>query len=383
MSDPNSNGKIKIAHIVNSLGIAGKELGILKLIDHMNPEQFDSTIVVLNQVYFEKIGEVLSRYRVIHLDEPPGNHLGLPLKLARLFREHRFDIVHTHSWGTLLEGVLGAKLAGVRAVIHGEHGTFPEKFPHRVIQRLFWGMTDGVLSVSDVLGKKLSEITRFDNRRIQVILNGVDAAKFYPSPQLRRTFRERFHFREEQFVVGTVGRLHRIKNNPMVVRGLAHLRAEGQTVEFAHVGGGDFAEKLSLELQSLADARGVAAHLHLLGYQSEMNMIYNGFDVFTLTSFSEGCSNVIQEAMLVGKPVVATRVGGNSELVRDGITGFLVESDDDRAWAESVAKLCRDRNLLKKMGEAARAFALENFAVEKMTAAYEKMYYAAYQRNGK
>lgn len=383
MSDPNSNGKIKIAHIVNSLGVAGKELGILKLIDHMNRERFDSSIVVLNQVYFDKIGALLSQYQVIHLDEPPGNHPGLPLKLARLFRENRFDIIHTHSWGTLLEGVLGAKLAGVRAVIHGEHGTFPEKFPHRVIQRLFWRMTDGVLSVSDVLGKKLSEVTRFDNRRIQVILNGVDASKFYPSAELRRTFRERFQFREAQFVVGTVGRLHRIKNNPMVVRGLAHLRAEGQTVEFAHVGGGDFADKLGAEWQTLANSLGVGSHLHLLGYQSEMNMVYNGFDVFTLTSFSEGCSNVIQEAMFAGKPVIATRVGGNSELVQHGVTGFLVESDNDREWAEAVGKLYRDRALLEKMSHNARAFAMENFSVEKMAAAYERMYLAAYRKNGK
>ncbi len=379
MSEQSSNGKIKIAHIVYGLGGAGKELGILKLIDHLDAHRFDSYLVVITRINAKEIKD-LDRYQIIHLNVGRGNQPDLPLKLAKVFRKHHFDIIHTHSWGTLVEGVLGAKLARSRAIIHGEHGTFPRKFPHSLAQRIFWGMTDRVLSVSDVLGKQLSAATRFNNEKIGVILNGVDSRIFFPSKSLRAEFRRRFQFRDNDFIVGTVGRYNPVKNFPMMIRGIAPLIQEGEDVKFTHVGGGRQEEKDSAVLQNLATELGVNEHVHLLGFQSEVNMIYNGFDVFTLTSFSEGCSNVIQEAMFAGKPVIATNVGGNPELVRDGVTGFLVESNNDEQWADALRKLKRDPALLKRMGENAREYALANFSLQKMIDAYEQVYLNVYRK---
>jgi len=379
MSEHGSNGKIKVAHIVYGLGGAGKELGILKLVAHLDAQRFESYIVVITHINMKEINS-LDRFNIIHLNVGKGNQPDLPLKLAKVFRKHRFDIIHTHSWGTLLEGVLGAKLARSPAIIHGEHGTFPQKFPHSLVQRIFWGMADRVLSVSDVLGKQLSATTRFNNEKISVILNGVVSQNFFPDAVLRAEFRRRFHFRDDDFIVGTVGRYNPVKNFPMMVRGIAPLIQTGEIVEFAHVGGGWQAEKDGAALKNLAAELDVSAQVHLLGYQSEVNMIYNGFDVFTLTSFSEGCSNVIQEAMFAGKPVIATNVGGNPELVQDGVTGFLVESDNAAQWADALRKLKSDPALLKRMGENAREYALKNFSLKKMIDSYEQVYLDVYRK---
>ena len=370
---------IKIAHILNDLGAAGKELGVLKLIDHLDGEEFQSHLVVINKVKNEQFSS-LKKYHIIELNQPPGNHPFLPLKLSKIFRQEGYDIVHTHSWGTLVEGVLGAKLAFVKAIVHGEHGTFPQKYPHRHLQRIFWGMVDQLLSVSDELAKKLANITGYPYSKIRTILNGVDKSKFYPSAELRQKFRQKFGFSKDQFIVGTVGRFNKVKNNPMIVRGLAPLIKSGLLMDFAHIGGGVYTDTLGKTLMELADSFEVGAHVHLLGLQTEMNMIYNGLDVFTLTSFSEGCSNVIQEAMMVGKPVVATRVGGNPELVQDGVTGFLVESDDHEGWAEAIRKLRTNPRLVKEMGENAREFALKNFSLDVMVHAYADVYRTVLKR---
>ncbi len=380
MSRKNGKGKIKIAHILNCLGGAGKELGILKLIDHMNRDIFDSYLVVIDKVY-SHIAPRLDPYKIIHLNAGEGNQIDLPFKLAKVFRKNKFDIIHTHSWGTLVEGVVGAKFARSPAIIHGEHGTFPEQFPHTLVQRFFWGRADKMLSVSGLLGKKLSQATKFDNRKIHVILNGVDHSKIFPSEDKRREFRQKFGFKEDDFIAGTVGRLNRVKNHPMIVRGISNIIKKGEAVEFALVGGGSLVDSLGKELKMLAAELDVTQHFHFLGYHKDMNMVYNGFDVFTLTSFSEGCSNVIQEAMFAGKPVIATNVGGNPELVQDGETGFLVDSDNDHQWSEVLRTLKNNPSVLKKMGVQSYEYAQNHFSLAKMVNSYEAVYLEACGRN--
>ncbi|NIU00636.1 MAG: glycosyltransferase, partial [Nitrosopumilaceae archaeon] len=83
----------------------------------------------------------------------------LPYRISRILRTFNFDIVHTHAWGTLIEGIVGAKMAGVPIIIHGEHGTFPQQLTHKYLQQFFWRMTDRLLSVSRELGKKLASAT--------------------------------------------------------------------------------------------------------------------------------------------------------------------------------------------------------------------------------
>lgn len=373
MQNEQSNKKIKVAHVMNTIGGGGKELGILKLIRHMDTSQFHNELVILNKIYENQVPD-LDRFNIVELQIPAGNHPGTPFKLAKLFREKQYDIVHTRSWGALVEGVLGAKFARSPVIIHGEHGTFPEKFPHSLIQRIFWDRADCILSVSDVLGKKLSAVTGFDNRKVQVILNGVDENLFFPDTDLRTEFRRRFGFGESDFIVGAVGRFNPVKNFPMIIKGVQPLVQTNDIIELAHVGGGNMSEKIGKELQTLSESLNVTKHVHFLGFQKEVNLMYNGFDVFTLTSFSEGCSNVIQEAMFAGKPVVATAVGGNVELVIDGKTGFLVESNNHQQWADSIRKLRNNPDLLREMGENSRKFAQENFSLKKMVSSYQQLY---------
>jgi len=369
--------KIRLAHLLNNLGPAGKELGILKLVENLNPEVFDTTLVVTNVVNSKGLLD-LSRFKIIHLKMGKGNHFNLPLKLARIFKDSNFDLLHTHSWGTLIEGIVGAKLARVPFIIHGEHGTFPMNFPHNYIQRVFWGLADQVLSVSGELSKRLSAVTHFPEDKIEVIINGVDERKFYPSQKLRIEFREKFNFEETDFIVGIVGRLCHVKNQAMLVRSIAHLVRQGIGIKAVLIGDDLNKEKYQNRLEKLASELEVTKNIHFLGFNKDINLILNGIDVFALTSLSEGCSNVIQEAMFAGRVVIATNVGGNPELVRNNHTGILVESNNDAELSEALKKLMEKPSELKRMEQNAREYALKFFSLRKMVKSYEDIYVEAF-----
>ena len=366
--------KIKVVHLVNDLVPAGKEIGILKLVKHLDNRVFDSSLVVFRGIIALDVND-LSEYNFVCLNKRQGNDLKLPFKLASFFNRHKPDIVHTHSWGTLVEGVLGAKMGRVPIIIHGEHGTFPQTPLHLLIQRFFWNRADVVLSVSDKLKDILSSAVGFPSERIQVILNGVEADKFYHSDELRKLFYERFNFSFGDFIVGTVGRLNSVKNQQMLIRAAAELKNGGESVHFVLIGIGERRE----ELEELVRQLDVKKNVHFLGYQKDVNLVLNGMDVFTLTSFSEGCSNVIQEALFAGIPVIATNVGGNPELVKDGFNGYLVDSNDHKTLAQKILMLKKQPELLGKLRENALSLSHTDFSLKRMVDQYGELYMKAYQ----
>lgn len=361
--------KIRLAHLVHVIGPAGKELGILKLIDHLDQEKFEIFIVVIGVIY-EGPTINLPKEQVICLDHPGGNSIALPLKLRKIFSDYRFDIVHTHSWNTLLEGVIAAKLAGIPMIIHQEHGTFPQGNLHCRLQNFFWRRADKMLSVSGELNKKLAAKTGFPLENIQAILNGVDDKRFYPDDKLRQNFREKFGFSNQDFIIGTVGRMATVKNHAMLLRAAAKLLHQGEALKIVITG---FPTN-ETDIAALARELNIEAHLHLIGYQAEINMILNGFDIFTLTSFSEGCSNVIQEAMFAQKAIIATNVGGNPELIIDEQTGLLVASDDDAQLANAIQRLKKNRIEHESLAKNARNYAMTTFTLNKMVRSYEQVY---------
>lgn len=369
------NKKLRIVHVVNEISPAGKEIGIIKLAKNLPAERFTSIIISLSGTYSFGILD-LQEVEILSLGKKNGNDWSIPFRLSEIMRERQADIVHTHSWGTLAEGLLGAKLARIPVFIHGEHGSFPQGWKHRIAQRLLWRRADRVLAVSGELGDRMAAATGFPRERVRVILNGVNDAAFFPSPALREEFRGRFGFSADDFIVGAIGRFSEVKNQRMLLLAAAELIRRGERLHIALVSRG----KKEQELRQLSSSLGIAPFTHFLGFQNHVNLALNGFDVFALTSLSEGCSNVIQEAMFCSRAVIATRVGGNPELIEDGVSGLLVESNDHRQLAEKILLLKGDNDLRTRLGENARRVALEKFPLRRMIREYETLYLEAYRQ---
>ena len=364
--------KIKLAHLINFMSPAGKEIGIVKLLNALDSDQFETTLIVTDKM-FDQLGLDLNKTKLIVLDKKRGNDLNIYFKLYHLFKAEQFDIVHTHAWGTLVEGILPAKLARVPVVIHGEHGTFHKDFKRKVVQKLFFNWADYLLTVSDVLADEISATIGIKRSKLHAILNGVDVEKFAPNEQQRMFYREEHNFNDKDFIIGTVGRPKPVKNQQLMIRALKELLPKFPSTHFVIIGDTPLNSQKGY-LRSLAEKLGIDDHVHFLGGKQDIPGYLNMFDLFVLPSLSEGCSNVLQEAMATGLPIVASNVGGNPELIRHGENGLLFDVHDLNDFVSQLTRLMKDEKLREKYGQNARRSAVRDFSLQTMISAYSEFY---------
>jgi len=371
--------KIRIAHVTGWLHFAGKENGIVNLVNGLDPEIFENYIFT-----FVKGGPLThrvdpARCRVVELGDKLGGDYKLYFKLAQEFRRHRIHIAHTHSWATLLEGVIGARMARVPFIIHGEHGTLKaDSKLHILLQRWIWRTTDEVLSVSEVLRENLYKTFTFPKERIRVVVNGVDLSRFDFSKN-GIDYKAQLGVPADALVFGTVGRFVPVKSYPTLLRASQKVFREIPNAYLVVVGEGPLQDELLKLVRELE----IVDRVKFLGWRKDVPEILRGVDVYALASESEGMSNTILEAMASGRPVVTTNVGGNPELVVDGETGLLVPSLNPEALAAAIAKLLREPKLRRQLGENGRRRVEEQFSLEAMVRNYAKVYREVFNRRFK
>jgi len=358
---------IHIQHVVLSLQPGGLENGVVNVVNRLNPNRFRSSVCCLQQA-----GGFAARLSAVELaihemGKRGGIDFFLPLRLANLFRRTKPDIVHTRNADAFFYGFLGAKMAGVRSVIHSEHGrTFGERRLRYLVQREFSRYTDVVFSVSEQLKRDLVARIGIPANRIRVIYNGVDFDKFASTQ--RDQSRAQLGVRSDEFLVGSVGRLVRVKNFPLLLRAIC---APGMNkVIVALVGDGP--ERKALEV--LARSLEISERVRFLGHRDDVADLLAAMDVFVLPSISEGMSNTLLEAMAAGIPAVASDVGGTPEIVRDGIDGLLFESGNLTALRDKLQRVLADGALRMCFAEAGRIRVLRDFSMEAMITSYEKLY---------
>lgn len=366
-------GTIKVLHVVQSLEPGGLENGVVNLVNGLGP-RFEVHIYCVRRV--GAFAERISRPGTLIVDGAYRGSIRESVRGIRDFcREREIDLVHTHGWGTFLVGALAAKLARVPRVINGEHGViYADTLKRRALQCLLMNLVDLNLSVSEDLRREIMGRFWVRGNNIRTIENGVDTGRFRVAPQERLALRRELGIAPDCFVVGSVGRLVPVKDYPTLVRGFARLRGLLPEREARLVLVGDGAERGRLE--ALAQELGVAGEVVLAGYREEIPAFLNLFDLFVLTSEKEGMSNTILEAMACGKPVLATRVGGNQDLVRDRVTGELFGYRDVEALGDALARLAGDRALLEKYGQNALEKIERENSLEAMVRNYEKAYCA-------
>lgn len=360
-------GPVRVMHVVFALHPGGMEHGVVKLVNGLDRAQVESSICSTTP------GGALTplvsaTVPVYELRRKAGNDPSLVWQLYRVFRRARPHIVHTHAWGTLIEGWIAARLARVPVVIHGEHGTLQGKRYQLRVQRHAWSRVDRVLAVSSRLAEKLAAATGFPLDRIQVIRNGVDLARFGTTD--RAAARHALGIDEKTVVIGTAGRLVPVKDHATLLEALALMAARGVRCQALIAGDGPLREALDAKARAL----GLADRVRWLGHRPDIEGVFAALDVFVLSSSSEGLSNTILEAMASGVPVVATRVGGADELVEDGVSGVLVAPESAAALAQGLERFVADRALRAAAGAAGRHRALTAFGIDRMLQDYLALY---------
>jgi len=368
-----------VVHVIHHLVIGGLENGLVNLINCMPEARYRHSIVCVKDY-----SDFRNRIRrpdvdVIALHREEGRPIKLYRQLYRVFKALKPAIVHSRNM-TGLDSLLPATLAGVPIRIHGEHGrdmNDPDGSNRKYLwlRRLHRPFVQHYITVSSDLERYLVERVGIGARRITQIYNGVDAKHFAPAAGYRRVPIPDGPFTGEGlFVVGTVGRLQPIKDQVTLVRAFARARAldprAGGSMRLAIVGEGTERTTIERTMQE----NGLSEWVWMPGARTDVAQVLRGFDLFVLPSRGEGISNTILEAMATGLPVIATRVGGNPELVADGSTGVLVPAGDPEMIAKAILGYIRDPAYRAAHAAAARRRTEECYSLETMVASYAALY---------
>ncbi|MDA8163951.1 MAG: glycosyltransferase [Desulfobacteraceae bacterium] len=292
-------------------------------------------------------------------------------RLVRFLREERIEVIHSHS-GCIMYAALAGKLAGVRRIVHTEHGRYLPDSRGRIWEdRIFSRLIDSYVCVSADLERYMRGIIRVPASKLATIINGVDTRRYRSYGEDGRAALRRQHgYGPDEVVVGTVCRLIPKKNVEFLLDWLLSRREDGRRYRLAVIGDGPSLPRL----QKMAAARPEA--IRLLGMRSDVADWMNVFDVFALPSLTEGTSLTIMEAMASELPVVVSEVGGNKEIVTHERTGFLYPVNDMAAYSGLVDRLAASPGLRRELGARARQDMEARFSMNAVLGRYEALYAA-------
>lgn len=366
------NEVIKVIHIVFSLEYGGLERIAIELAKHLNSGRYNVSICCL-----DTLGELTAEARangieVFLVKRRPGPDFTLPIRLAHILRKRKADVVHTHNMGPLLYGTLGARLAGVPVVINTRHGRAPKR-----TNAYIWKANDAIIAISQDARDEIVKWNHIRLDKLKVIYNGIDNDR-YSSEKTGDTIRQNLNIESGAMVVGTVARLSEEKDQFTLLDAFAKVISELQNVYLVIAGDGP----LRKDLESHASDLGISQRVRFLGFRDDISSILRILDLFVLSSTSEGISLTLLEAMAAGLPIVATKVGGNPEVVIDGTTGFLVAPKKPAEMAEAIYNLLSDKKLAREMGDAGKKRVEEKFSLERMAKEYKEVYEECLARKG-
>ncbi len=384
-----------IVHVVHRLDTGGMENGLINLVNRLPADRFRHTIVSLTGAGAIAARIVNPDVTVVKLERRPGPlSRDLP-RLFRLFRSLHPQVVHTRNVGTL-EAQIAAAGARVPVRVHGEHGwevhdivgSDPSLLRTR---RWLRRLVHAQVALSTPTFEFLRDRVGVPRERLVSICNGVDTERFHPGQADRSALRDFAALRApawpaDAIVTGYVGRMAAVKNPLLLVRAfeqaLARLRTRSPEtatrMRLALIGSGPLIGELREQLAVSPERE----RIWLAGDRQDVPALMRSFDTYALPSLAEGINNTLLEAMATGLPVIATRVGGNGELVENGRCGALVDSESVAGLAAALMTYALDPALRACHGAHARQRAVGRFGLDAMVHAYQDLYTSLLLRRG-
>ena len=365
-----------VVHVIYRFGTGGLENGLVNLINHMPIEHFRHAVVCIESS--SGFAQRLERadVQIYEMQRSQAGVWRLRWRLFQLFRRIKPDIVHTRNLSGL-DALLPARLAGCRTV-HSEHGFEMDDLYGRarkqaLLRRLHAPLIQRHVGLSQQLVRLMCERWGAVRRRTQHICNGVDTDRFKPASGARHALLPVELQGPALCVIGTVGRVTAIKDQATLLRAVAAVldrRPMWRSIlRVVVIGDGPMLG----ELRSLVAELGLSGQAWLPGGRDDVAALMQAFDVFVLPSLNEGISNTLLEAMATGLPLLATRVGGNIELLSaDCGAGFA--PGDVAGLSQLIEVYVQDEGLRLQHGVAARRRAEQHFSLQTMLDAYQDAY---------
>ena len=291
------------------------------------------------------------------------------IQCCKLVRQQSVSLIHAHEFRANAFGALVAKLCGIPliATVHGKN-YYPDHAKRRVAYR-WTSHVAHMVAVSHDLRRFLEVRVGIARKRIAVVHNGVDLVEPASFDQIQQ-LRGELEISTNEFVIGIVGSLYPVKGHACLFRALKTVLAQRPRTRLLVIGGGG----LDHTLERTARELGIEQAVSFLGFRDDVPRLLPLLDLFVLPSLSEGLSIAVLEAMSAGVPVIASRVGGNPEIVLDRETGYLIPPESPAELASSILELIGDRYRANLMGKRGRERVAREFTTERMLGRYQDLY---------
>lgn len=376
MNDKNESPLV--VNIIYALDTGGLENGLVNIINRTPSYRYRHAIICIT-----KSGRFSSRIKsegvkIIELNKPPGNGLAVYWRLWKVLKKIQPSIVHTRNIAALEMQLIAFLVPGIRRV-HGEHGRdiydldgSNKKYIY--LRKLLSIFIHKFITVSKDLEQWLVNTVGIDRSKVSQIYNGVDMHKFSANKENQPDLTPTSFTEGDPFIVGTVGRMADVKDQISLVAAFKLLIEQQpdlrRRLRLIIIGDGPLYERIKTQVytSNLSDI------VWLAGNRDDVPDLLKIMDLFVLTSLGEGISNTILEAMATGLPIVATDVGGNPELVKEGVNGNLVPTRNPQALATAINKHVMNPELHEAMGRSSVARIEQQFDWNKTVDAYLREY---------
>lgn len=381
---PVGSRRRKVFHLVDSFNVGGTETQAVELALRMPSSTYAITLGVLLAQ-----GPLLERLKgsTVHVEEfHPRGGLDSPagfyqiLRLAAFLRREGFEVVHAHDLWSNLMGVPAARLAGVPAIISSQRDLSQFAWYRglkRKILRRVQRMSDVLLANATPIRDALIAEEGFSPAKLRVIRNGVDTARI----QRGKRDRDRlFPGAGTGKLVVLVGNMHSdVKGHPWLIAAAPGVLRHFPDTRFVLAGDGESRPVF----EKLAEELGVGSSFEFLGRRDDIPDVLASCDIGVLPSRAEGLPNAVLEYMAAGLPVVASRVGGNPELINDDVTGLLVPPQDSSALANALVELMRDEEKRNRIAINGRCLATQDYSFDRLVREVDELYTELLARAGR
>lgn len=358
--------KKKIMYAILSLNYGGAEKMVVNTVKQLDKNTYHPIVACLDEkgefaYELESLG-----IDVIVFNRKPGLDFGLFFRIATFIINNNIDLIHTHNIEASFYAGTAAKLVR-RPVVHTQHDpqlTFSLKKKIKVFLTSLGAKK--IVAVSKDIESVYRNSFRIKNNQLLTILNGIDTS-LEPEGSVTQKLKNNCNINPTDLVVGTVARFAEVKDLFTLIDSFIRVYEKRKDVHLLMVGDGP----LDQELKDYASKSIVSQMIHFLGYRNDVINVLGTFDIFVNCSLSEGLSMTILEAMACHLPIVATAVGGNKELVRNNINGFLVPAKAPDTLANSILDAIP---LSERFGDMSYKIVKEKYSLSGMVKNYESIY---------
>ncbi len=361
---------MNILYIIEELELGGAERVVSDLARSLDRSRFNVKVCCLREkgVFAPELEK--DNIEIIALHKKPGLDISIISKVIRLIKDHDIHVVHTHLWVANFWGRLAAIMAGVPVVVTEHNVDVWKKWHHKLIDRMLAPFTKTICVVSNQVKQFYQNEVGISANKLEVVYNGIDLNVVPASDEELARIKNELHIPSDVPVLANIGRLVPAKANHIFIESLETLDRKEAPFCALIIGDGPLKSELTERGKDLVNK----GKLVFTGLRKDVPKLIDLSTISVLSSTREGFSIIVLESMVKGIPFVATDVGGNSEQIINGETGFLVPKNNPEALAVAMEKILTDPALIERMSRASRKRIEDHFSLEIMTRNTEEIY---------